>query len=115
MQLSDCFEMLESGNKGIQNADAKLFYFIRVFIQNEKCQFFQTKDCYSEEDFFSLVKEVSDAVWEDEPTYYIDILTKNCDWSFDDGKATIHYADPKIGKIITVHLMLQLKIKYEHI
>ena len=30
MQLSDCFEMLESGNKGIQNADAKLFYFIRV-------------------------------------------------------------------------------------
>ena len=115
MQLSDCFEMLKAGNKGIQNTGSKLFYFARVSIQNEKCQYVQTKDCYSKEDFFNLVKEVSDAVYEDEPTFYINILTNDCDWSFDDGKATIHYADPNIGKMITVHLILQLQIKYEHI
>lgn len=115
MQLGDCFEMLKAGNKGIQNTNSKLFYFARVSIQNEKCQYFQTKDCYSEEDFFSLVKEVSDAVYEDEPTFYINILTKNCDWSFEDGKATIHWADPQIGKMITVHLMIKLNLDYGNI
>ena len=115
MHIGDCFEMLKTGNKGIQNTNSKLYYFARVSIQNKKIQYFQTKDCYSEEDFFSLVKEVSDAVWEDEPTFYINLLTKDCDWSFDDGKATIHWADPNIGKMMTVHLMLQLHIDYPHI
>ena len=115
MQLGECFEMLKAGNKGIQNTNSKLCYFARVSIQNEKCQYFQTKDCYSEEDFFNLVKEVSDAVYEDEPTFYINILTKDCNWSFEDGKATIHWADPQIGKMITVHLMIKLNLDYGNI
>ena len=104
MHIGDCFEMLKAGNKGIQNTNSKLYYFTRVSIQNANCQYFQTKDCYSEEDFFSLVKEEADAV-RDESTFYINLLTKDCDWSFDDGKATIHWADPNIGKMMTVHLM----------
>lgn len=115
MQLGECFEMLKAGNKGIQNTNSKLSYFARVSIQNEKCQYFQTKDCYSEEDFFNLVKEVTDAIYEDEPTFYINILTKDCDWSFEDGKATIHWADPQIGKMITVHLMIKLNLDYGNI
>lgn len=114
MNIGDCFEMLKAGNKGIQNTDSKLFYFTRVTIQTEKCHYFQTKYCYSEEDFFNLVKEVADAVW-DEPTFYINLLTKDCDVYFDDGKATIHWADPNIGKMMTVHMMLQLQINYPHI
>ncbi len=115
MQLGECFEILKAGNKVIQETNSKLFYVARVSIINEKCQYFQTKDCYSEEDFFNLVKEVTDAIYEDEPTFYINILTKNCDWSFDDGKALIHWEDPNIGKIMTVHLMLKLHLYYPYI
>lgn len=114
MQLNECFDTLKAGNQAIKDIDATLYYYSRVAIQNQGCYYFQEKNCQNIDDFYKLVDEVADAV-RDEKDFYIDLLSKDCEWNFDDGKVTIHWADPKIGKLITVHLMLQLQIKYEHI
>ena len=106
--------MLTAGNKALQDSGSRLVYYTRVSIQNPKCSYFQERDCGTEEEFFKLVEEVADSVYDDK-NFYINILCKGCDWNFNDGKATIHWADPQIGKMMTVHLMIQLHIDYQHI
>lgn len=114
MQLGECFEILTNGNKAIRASDSKLVYYTRVSIQNTKCNYFIERDCGTEEEFLKVVREVAESV-SDDGNFYVNILCKGCDWNFNDGKATVHWADPQIGKMITVHLMIKLNLDYGNI
>ena len=114
MNIGECFEMLTNGNKAIQASDSKLVYYTRVSIQNTISNFFIEKDCSTEEEFFNVVREVAESL-NDDGNFYVNLLCKSCDWEFDDGKVTVHWADSQIGKMITVHLMMKLKINYNYI
>lgn len=108
MQLSECFRCLKAANKVLLPTESELKYYCRVFIQNMNDSHELERDCSTEEELFKLVEEVAEFI-EDGAPFFIDILTKDCDYDFHDGKATIHWADPSLGKMMTVSLFVIIR------
>lgn len=112
MILSECFDAIKASNQAIKDTNVKLDFYTSTFIQNKNDCGTLVRYCQTEDEFLKYVREIAEDVKDDDPEFYINVLTKDCDFPFDDGKATIHYADPTIGKMITVRLMLHLAMQY---
>ena len=106
MELGKCFNTLNSLNMALKTlqSDSRFVYVARVLIAND-VSYTGRKECLTEEDLFDLIREVAEDACEDK-NFFINVLTKESNFEFNDGKWRMHWENKESSKHIGVNLKL---------